>query len=87
MTITKRPPKEQADTFINAAPDAPKTIRKHGKQVVISFALPRDLLDRLDAAADEFGVSRAALIKLASNRLLRKDSMAELRLFFNDVAE
>lgn len=72
MAVTKRP--KTIEQFIEAAPDAEKTIRQHGKQVAISLALPRELLDKADAQAKELFISRAAFIKLAINRLLNEEA-------------
>lgn len=72
MTVIKRP--KAIEQFIDAAPDAEKTIRQHGKQVAISFALPRELLDKVDAQAKKLCISRAAFIKLAINRLLSEEA-------------
>ena len=70
--ITRRPVTNSADAFINAAPDAPaapaKTIRKAGNQVVISLAMPPELLQQLDQAAQSSNISRAAFIKHALSR-------------------
>lgn len=68
MAVIERP--KAADEFIGSAPDAKKPIRAHGKQVAISLALPRELLDRADAMAKELCISRAAFIKLALHRLI-----------------
>ena len=85
MSIKKRPstntPAPNLDAFINGAPDAatapqaapstpPKERRKVGKQVSVSLALPEDLLNRIDAAAQALSISRAAFIKMAVTRVI-----------------
>ena len=76
--ITRRPATKNADAFINGAPDAvvpkaapaapAKTIRKAGNQVVISLAMPPELLQQIDQAAAASNISRAAFIKHALSR-------------------
>ena len=73
-----------AERFIKGAPDAApaqaaqpaaaaSTIVK-GHQVQISFALPPELLIKVDAAADSLSISRAAFIKQALSRAVVAES-------------
>ncbi len=67
-----------AERFIKGAPDAAivapaapaeaasKVVKGH--QVQISFALPAELLNKVDAASDSLSISRAAFIKQALSR-------------------
>lgn len=69
-----------ADRFISGAPDAapaaaapaPVAVARSnvikGNQVQVSFALPGDLLVKVDQAADNLSISRAAFIKQALSR-------------------
>lgn len=90
MSIVKRPDtstkpalnQAAAKRFIDGAPDAAqsgtpaaaqtKTLR--GKQVAINFALPPELLAKVDRAADELSISRAAFIKQALTRAVQAES-------------
>lgn len=78
--ITRRPAAKSADAFINAAPDATaakpaaapaKTNRMKGNQVAITITLPRELLDKVNEAADNLSISRAAFIKQALSRTVQ----------------
>lgn len=91
MPIVKRPAastkpdvdQAAADRFIGGAPDAAqsgapavaqtKTLR--GKQVAINFALPPELLAKVDRAADELSISRAAFIKQALTRAVLAEAI------------
>lgn len=66
MAINPLPPK-QVEKFIAGAPDAPKADKgiPTGKQVQISLAMPRELLDKVDTAARALALSRASFIKQA----------------------
>lgn len=73
-----------AERFIKGAPDATQTQAAQpaaasnivkGHQVQISFALPPELLIKVDAAADSLSISRAAFIKQALTRAV----VAEIR--------
>jgi len=82
--ITRRPATKNADAFINGAPDATvtktapaapaKTIRKAGNQVVISLAMPPELLQQIDQAAAASNISRAAFIKHALSRAISESN-------------
>ena len=70
---TTRPPVNEQDAaaFINAAPDgkgAAPTSRK--RKVPISFSLPLQLLDALDAHAAATGQSRAFVLNVALTEYL-----------------
>jgi hypothetical protein len=63
--------------FIGGAPDAspaeknmdaPHARKMAGKQAQITFALPPDLLDKVDNMAGSLSISRAAFIKQALTR-------------------
>lgn len=68
--------------IVAAAPDATdeekKAAPKHGrvmagKQAQISFALPIELLNKVDEAAGSLSISRAAFIKQALTRAVRAE--------------
>lgn len=73
-----------AERFIKGAPDAAivapaapaeaasKVVKGH--QVQISFALPGDLLVRVDAVAGSLSISRAAFIKQALTRAVNAEA-------------
>ena len=72
-----------AERFISGAPDAapaapaaPAAASKvvRGKQLQITFALPAELLMKVDAAADSLSISRAAFIKQALTRAVMAES-------------
>ena len=72
-----------AERFIKGAPDAAivapavpaeaasKVVKGH--QVQISFALPAELLNKVDAASDSLSISRAAFIKQALTRAVNAE--------------
>jgi hypothetical protein len=73
-----------AERFINAAPDAapapaaaaaPVARSKVvvGKQLQVTFALPADLLIKVDQAAEDLSISRAAFIKQALARAVQAE--------------
>ncbi len=75
-----------ADRFISGAPDAapapaaaPAVVARsnivRGKQVQINFALPPELLVKVDQAAGELSISRAAFIKQALTRAVQAESV------------
>ena len=84
MTITKKPTKPAAaDAFIAGAPDAPplaaapakarKGVQK-GRKEQISLTIATPVLDRVDAAAGELGLTRAGFINMAISRALAGES-------------
>lgn len=69
--------------FIGGAPDAsptektaasPHARKMAGKQAQITFALPPELLDRVDHMADSLSISRAAFIKQALTRAVNAEA-------------
>jgi hypothetical protein len=86
MTIIKRPtgkPPKSVDEFIRGAPDAAPQAPalapiskgvQQGKQAQISFAMPPELLAKVDAAADRLSISRAAFMKMAITRAIDAES-------------
>ena len=77
MTI-KKPVKitdmsSSVDAFIGAAPDAGKpkpTGVIRGKKLIITVGFSPEMLKRIDAAALNVGISRAAWINLACSRAI-----------------
>jgi hypothetical protein len=72
MAITKRrtAPEEQAQAFIEGAPDGMKrAIKTLGKKSIITLSIDPDVLARLDAWAKSRGLSRAAAVSLAVSSL------------------
>ena len=78
---------EAADRFISGAPDAapatattpaPAAVRRSkvvvGNQLQVTFALPADLLVKVDQAAENLSISRAAFIKQALTRAVMAES-------------
>lgn len=71
-----------AERFIKGAPDAApapavtvaasKVVK--GNQVQISFALPAELLNKVDQTADSLSISRAAFIKQALTRAVMAEA-------------
>lgn len=77
MTIIKKP-KQSAEDFIKGAPDAEKSavVTKGvtlGKQSQISFAMPPELLAKVDEAARKLSISRAAFMKMAITRAVQHE--------------
>lgn len=65
---------EAADRYIQSAPDLegrPKRLRR-GKRVQVSHTLPEEMLDEIDAAAAEDGLSRTAWINWQLKKTLKK---------------
>ena len=59
---------------VNTAPAAPAHPRKMaGKQAQITFALPPELLDKVDHMAGSLSISRAAFIKQALTRAVNAE--------------
>jgi hypothetical protein len=71
MAITRPKPKT-IDEFVAGAPDAKRKGVKKGRKEQISLTVDPDLLDRLDVIAKAAGMSRAAIISLAINRLVSR---------------
>ena len=74
-----------ADRFINGAPDAAPAAAPAaapvarskvvvGKQLQVTFALPADLLVKVDQAAENLSISRAAFIKQALTRAVMAEA-------------
>lgn len=67
----KAKPKPGANEFIQGAPDAQRAkgvIR--GKRRVITLGFGPETIDRIDAAAEELGISRAAWVNMVANKAL-----------------
>ncbi|RMV05888.1 hypothetical protein [Pseudomonas savastanoi] len=63
-----------ADLYIQGAPDLegrPKRLRR-GKRVQVSHTLPEAMLDEIDAAAADDGLSRTAWINWQIKKILKK---------------
>ena len=74
-----------AERFINGAPDAAPAAAPAaapvarskvvvGKQLQVTFALPADLLVKVDGAAKSLNISRAAFIKQALTRAVMAEA-------------
>lgn len=80
MTIKKPVKAPDVDMFISGAPDAkpepeakapgPSTLR--GKKQIITVGFSQELLAKIDNAAAENGISRAAFINLACSQATAK---------------
>lgn len=83
MAIVKRPthptaPSKTAESFIQGAPDAaPPTVDAQtsqgvmlGKQRQVSFAMPPELLERVDEAARKLSLTRAGYMKMVLTQRL-----------------
>jgi Ribbon-helix-helix protein, copG family len=84
MAIIKRPsqppaPSATAEAFIQGAPDAtaeePPVSRGviQGKQRQVTFAMPPELLDKLEKNARKLSLTRSAFIKLALTRAIEAE--------------
>ncbi len=84
MAIVKRPshqpaPSTTAEAFIQGAPDAtaeaPTTSRgvMQGKQRQVTFAMPPELLDRVEETARKLSLTRSGFIKLALTRAVEAE--------------
>lgn len=65
---------DAADRYIQGAPDLdgrPKRLRR-GKRVQVSHTLPEEMLDEIDVAAAEDGLSRTAWINWQLKKTLKK---------------
>lgn len=87
MAIVKRPAHQTtssktAEDFIQGAPDAATaTVDAHtsqgvmqGKQRQVSFAMPPELLARVDEAARKLSLTRAGFMKMALTRAIEAES-------------
>ena len=93
MAIIGRPKKDtvgistKEDSFIDSAPDAiqkemqtktsPKRVRK-GNKVQISLTLTEAILNQVDEAASNLGLSRAAVINMAISQSLQQGIKLDL---------
>ena len=71
-TITK--PSRNAGAFIASAPDAKpreRAAKSAPRRQQITITIPPDMLQRLDALAEQTGQTRAGLLLLGAARLLR----------------
>jgi len=80
MAIIMKPKqsKQSAEDFIKGAPDAAKSevVIKGvtlGKQSQISFAMPPELLVKVDETARKLSISRAAFMKMAITRAVQHE--------------
>ena len=87
--VVKNPPKNidaaALSKFIDGAPDAAPTavdappatrtkrLKMKGHQAQITFALPLELLDKVDDMAEGLSISRAAFIKQALTRAVNAE--------------
>jgi hypothetical protein len=87
--VVKNPPKNidaaALSKFIDGAPDAAPTavdappatrtkrLKMKGHQAQITFALPLELLDKVDNMAESMSISRAAYIKQAISKKIEWD--------------
>lgn len=69
MTVRKRP-EAIVRSFIGSAPDAGRMTV--GNQAQISLAMPRELLDKVDAAAKALNLSRAGFIKMCLSNAVKE---------------
>jgi hypothetical protein len=66
-------PAEPVETFIAAAPDAASSSKKTtSKAQQITLTLNPLLLDKVDAAADNLNLSRAAFIKMCLSNAVKE---------------
>lgn len=68
MNINRRPT-NVVDSFIKQAPDAGRMTV--GNQAQISLAMPRELLDKVDAAAKSLNLTRAGYIKMCLSNAVK----------------
>ncbi len=86
MTIIKRPThptttSRKTETFTQGAPDAASPISDTqtsqgvmlGKQRQVSFAMPPELLERVDEAARKLSLTRAGYMKMVLSRGLEAE--------------
>lgn len=60
------------DSFLKQAPDGGRMTT--GNQSQISLAMPRELLDKVDAAAKALNISRAGYIKMCLSNAVKDGS-------------
>jgi nicotinic acid mononucleotide adenylyltransferase len=68
MTVAAK--KVASTAAVNAFIEQPKKVRMAGKKHVISLSIGADALQKVDAWSDAQGISRAAAISIAINRLV-----------------
>ena len=84
MAIVKRPssqtaPSTTAEAFIQGAPDATAEVPPAGpgvmlgKQRQVSFAMPPELLTKVDETARKLSLTRAGFMKLALTRAVEAE--------------
>ncbi len=86
MAIVKRPnspskPTQTAEEFIQGAPDAPDLFSDppaaqgvmQGRQRQVSFAMPPELLAKVDETARKLSLTRAGFMKLALTRAVEAE--------------
>ncbi len=64
MAITQPSKRSKTAAFEEAAPDAKSAPKLRGKLRVLTFGLPPDLVDKIDAIAAEERRSRARMIEV-----------------------
>ena len=84
MAIVKRPKNQDrtAEHFIQGAPDAPSLFSDppaaqrvmQGRQRQVSFAMPPELLAKVDETARKLSLTRAGFMKLALTRAVDAES-------------
>ena len=72
MAITRMAKHNQADAFIESAPDAKPAPKLRGKKKPITLTFPPDLLERFDAAAARQDRSRASMLAVVVRDWLEK---------------
>jgi len=73
---------EKLAAFVGQAPDSqpsgkPRKLTKKGRRVQISHTLPASLLERIDAAAEELSMSRAAYLNMGAIQLLERGAVID----------
>lgn len=68
--ISNRPSTDEATLFVNKAPDSQRL--SIGNQTQISLAMPRELLDKVDAAAKSLSLTRAGFIKMCLSNAVKQ---------------
>ena len=71
MAIIAKPKSKTPETFVSAAPDAPKGVMK-GRKRQITLTIAPSLLASIDALASQLGQSRAGLINLALRQAVER---------------
>ena len=75
MVITRSPIASARPVSDAAVPASARSNVVRGKQLQITFALPAELLVKVDAAADSLSISRAAFIKQALTRAVQAEGV------------